>query len=57
MKHSCIIDRKELKNALTSLCRPVHHLLEVIEFTYAEVVLCSEREYWYSRTSTFPVPT
>ena len=55
MEHCGVVDRKKLEDALACSCSPVHHLLEVIELTYSEVVLSAEREHRNRCTGTLPV--
>ena len=55
MEHCGVVDRKELKNALSCCGGPIDHLLEVIELTYTEIILGAEGEYRDSCTGTFPV--
>ena len=57
MEHCGVVDRKELENALACLCSPVHHLLEIIELTYSEVILAAEREHRDRRAGSSPCPS
>ena len=55
MEHCGVVDRKELEDALACSCSPVHHLLEIIELTHSEVVLCTEREHRNRSAGTLPI--
>ena len=44
-----VVDWQHLQHALTGLCHPVHHLLQVAEVAYSETLVAPEREYRYHR--------
>ena len=57
MEHCSIVDRKELKHALSGRCSPINHLLEIVELTYSEIVCAAEGEHRDRCAGASPVAT